>query len=94
MSLTEREERERQVFESEREKSEITKKLKLAFKSLAWQHYEGKMSEAEFNQRWPIHQIHSMDYYQTVWYLMEKGFNIQALVHSQSLTEMPTETEN
>ena len=88
MSLTEREERERQVFESEREKSEITEKLKLAFKSLAWQHYQEQMTEAEFNKGWQIHQIHSMDYYQTIWYLMEKGFNIQALVHSQSVTEI------
>ena len=86
MSLNEREERERQVFESEREKSEITKKLKLAFKSLAWQHYHEQMSEAEFNKRWQIHQIHSMDYYRTVWYLMEKGFSIQALLNSKSET--------
>lgn len=79
-------ERERQVFESEREKSEITKKLKLAFKSLAWQHYHEQMSEAEFNKRWQIHQNHSMDYYRTVWYLMEKGFNIQELLNTKSET--------
>ena len=79
-------ERERQVDEAEREKAQITKKLKSALKSLAWQHYQQQMSEAEFNNRWQIHQIHSMDYYRTVWYLMEKGFSIQALLNSKSET--------
>ena len=79
-------ERERQVFEGEREKDQITQRLKSAFKSLAWQYHQQQMDEAEFNNRWQTHIIHSMDYFQTVWYLIEKGFSIQELLNTQSET--------
>ncbi|MEG4533034.1 hypothetical protein [Microcoleus sp. D2_18a_D3] len=79
-------ERERQVFEAEREKDQITKRLKSAFKSLAWQYHQQQIDEGEFNIRWQNHPIHSMDYYETVWYLMQKGFCIQELLNTETQT--------
>lgn len=69
-----------QILEAETEKAQITKKLKSVFKWLAWQHHKQTINEADFNLAWQKHKIHSMDYYETVWYLMEKGFCIQKLL--------------
>jgi len=79
--------RELRVEEAEREKAQITQKLKSVFKSLAWQHHKQTMNEADFNRAWQKHKIHSMDYYETVWYLMEKGFRIQELLTMECETE-------
>lgn len=82
--------RERQVYEAEREKSQNAQKLKSAFKLLAWQHYQEQMDEAEFNTRWQNHQIHSMEYGEIVLYLIGKGFSIQELLLIDSEREQTT----
>ncbi len=76
-----------EIYEAEKERSEIAKKLRDAFRVIAWQHFQPHLKETElsdcytqFNSRWCRHRIHSMDYYELAGYTIEKGFSISQLL--------------
>ena len=76
-----------EIYEAEKERREIAKKLRDAFRILAWQYFQNNPGETNLDERytqfysfWSRHRIRSMDYYELMGYTIEKGFSISQLL--------------